>query len=63
MKNEHFTFAGIAFSGIGLILGIALSSAVPNTPAIFGTAIAVYAAVAAAVVGGTRKRNADLSRQ
>ena len=62
MKNEYFTFAGIALSGIGLILGIALSSSVPSSPAIFGTAIGVYAAVAAAVVGGIRKGNSDLSR-
>lgn len=63
MKNEHFAIAGLAFSGIGVILGIALSSSVPSTPAVFGTAIAVYAAVAAAVVGGIRKRNDELSRE
>jgi len=63
MKNERFAIAGLAFGGIGVFLGMAMSSSVPSTPSVFGTAIAVYAAVAAAVVGGIRKRNGDLTRE
>jgi hypothetical protein len=63
MKNAPYALAGLAFGGIGVFLGIALSSSVPSTPLVFGTAIAVYAAVVAAVVGGIRKRSADLSRE
>ena len=63
MKNEHYALAGLAFGGIGVLLGIALSSSVPSTPLVFGTAVAVYAAVVAAVIGGVRKRGGDLSRE
>jgi len=62
MMNDRFALAGFAFGGIGVFLGIALSSSVPNTPLVFGTAIAVYAAVVAAVIGGARKRGGDPSR-
>jgi hypothetical protein len=63
MKNEPYALAGLAFGGTGALLGMALSSFVPSTPLVFGTAIAVYAAVVAAVVGGVRKRRGDLSRE
>jgi hypothetical protein len=63
MKNEPYALAGLAFGGIGVFLGIALSSSVPNTPLVIGTAVAVYAAVVAAVIGGLRKRGRDLSRE
>lgn len=61
MKNERYALAGLVFSGTGLILGMAMSSAMPSTPLVVGTTIAVYAAVAAAVLGGIRKRGGALS--
>lgn len=63
MKTERFVFAGLALSGIGVFTGITLSSAVPGTPLLYGTTIAVYAAVVAAVLGGVRKRGGGRSRQ
>jgi small basic protein len=63
MKNNPYALAGLVFGGIGVLLGIALSSSVPNTPLVFGTAVAVYAAVVAAVIGGLRKHGRDLSRE
>mgnify|MGYP006277808907 CR=1 FL=1 len=63
MKNRGFVIAGVASSGVGLVVGIAMSSTIPSTPFVFGTTIAVYAAVAAAVVGGSGKRGVDLRRE
>jgi len=63
MKNDHLALAGVASGGIGVSLGLALSSAVPGTPVVFGTTMAVYAAVAAAVFGGIRRKGTDPSRE
>lgn len=63
MKNRSFVIAGVASSGAGIALGIAMSSTIPSTPFVFGTTIAVCAAVVAAVVGGSRKRGVDLPRE
>jgi hypothetical protein len=63
MKKDYLAFAGLAFGGIGISLGLAMSSAVPGTPGVLGTATGVYAALAAAILAGVRKKRADPSRE
>lgn len=62
MKNDHLALAGPAFGGIGVAPGLGLSSAGSSTPIVFGTTMAVYAAVAAALFAGIRNKRADPSR-
>lgn len=59
MNQEHCALAGLACGGVGLFLGLSLSSAVPSSPFVYGSVAAGYAVVVAAVVGGRRRRQGD----
>lgn len=59
MTKHIYALAGIAFGGVGLFLGIAMSSSIPGTPFVYGSAAAIYAAVAAAILAGIKQKDAD----
>lgn len=59
MNPRHFALAGLACGGVGLFLGLSLSSAVPSSPSVYGSVAAGYAVVVAAVTGGLRRHQGD----
>lgn len=61
MPNYTYVLAGIVFGGVGLFLGLEMSSSISGTPSMYGMVAAVYAAVAAAIFAGVKKRDAELA--
>lgn len=61
MKKESFALAGLTLGGAGLFLGMAMSSSIPSTPIVYGVASALYAAIAAGVFAGVRRRRLDMA--
>jgi len=54
-------FFGVAFGGVGLFLGIAMSSAISGTPFMYGSVAAIYTAVSVAVLTGVKQKGSGLS--
>jgi len=50
MNTTSFAFTGLAFGGLGMFLGITMSSSIPSNPFTYGLAAALYAAIAAGVL-------------
>lgn len=55
MRKQTLTYAGLVFCALGMFSGIALSSAVPASPVVYGVTAAMHAAVVAAVIGAIRR--------
>jgi small basic protein len=61
VKGHSFALAGLVSGGIGLLLGMTMSSSIPSTPSAYGLAAAVYAAIAAASFAGRQRRQRDIA--
>jgi hypothetical protein len=61
MKEEGLTFAGLTLGGVGLFLGMAMSSSITSTPFVYGAASAIYMATAAAIYAGVKRRRLNAS--
>ncbi|MDZ7770177.1 MAG: hypothetical protein U5K38_14395 [Woeseiaceae bacterium] len=59
MTKYTYALAGIFFGGVGLFLGIAMSSSISGTASMYGSVAAIYAAVAAAILAGVKKKGAS----
>jgi len=59
MKNSFSAIVGITLGAVGIALGLSMSSAVSAGPMTFGLVGSVYAAVAAAVFAGAKRKQAD----